>query len=269
MSQRRRLKNPPVVTVILTVQFTPALSALTMLDVVGVFDLFKDRYPVFAQINRAGPMIVNPLKGAVFDLTQPDQQLPRVAFTSEDSSRAIYFQDDRVSLSWSRQSGLDEPTDYPGYEGLRDSLLEEADRFVRWSSANNFPEVRPATAEVLYINAFRMDLGDRRRAMSEVFTFFNNPRKARMVALDFAWTEFVRPPELVAGAKDTSGLVHMQTSSGIAPTGKPVVTFQLTGTSQADHTWNEMKRTLDEVHDRIAEIFDAAIQDEVLQGDLP
>lgn len=269
MRERRRLKNPPVVTVMLTVQFEPALSSLTILDIARLFELFEAQYPVFTHVNRAGAMITDPrtiTPGGVIEVNALDR-LPRVSFSSPDLGRAIFFQDDRVSVNWQRQSPLDEETDYPHFDGLLESLNSELDTLLSWLQTNQFPSVVPSVAEVAYSNAFNLQIGDRRRSMSEIFTFFNNPRQAPMSAFNFAWSELVRPVEY--SGTEITGVLNMQTGIGLSPAGSPVALFSLTGNSVVTGDWDSLSEVLTEVHDRVAEIFDAAIQEEILKAELP
>jgi uncharacterized protein (TIGR04255 family) len=259
MTDAPRLKNPPVVQVMLTAHFEPALESLTMLDVATIFEQYRAKYPVFRQVPIVGTMAVEATPRQDRVETIASSALPRVMMGTEDQEFAVLLQTDRLSLGWMRQNPLSSAATYPGFREMKRRFDEELEVFHNWLKNNDFPDVSPDIIELAYNNAFEMGSEEQRRPISDVVTFFQNPRKARMSAFTVTWIELLRPEERVEA--ELSGSVRVQTGPGIGPDGSDVLLFNMTGSAAVKSgTWSGLDDSFDELHDRIVQIFAGCIQ---------
>ena len=245
----------------LTAHFGPPLESLTMLDVAAIFEEFRPEYPSFRQIPIAGSMSVDAIPREEAVETIVSSALPRVMMASADEEFAVFLQTDRISVGWMRQTPLSITATYPGFEEMRKRLDFELSRLQDWLRKNKFPDFAPDVVELAYNNAFDMGTEERRRLISDVLTFFKNPRKAKMTAFNMSWIELMRPEE--TDASQLSGSIRVQSGPGLAPDGTHVLLFNMVASAAVKgQQWSGVGATFEEMHDRIVQIFSGSIQPE-------
>lgn len=256
-----RLEFPPITEMVLTTQFEPSLLALGILDVATVFESFKDRFPVFKEVPQAGPMRPDP-RSAV---THAISAIPRLQFATEDLSRLVLFQNDRFSFAWQRTTSLEEQCDYPTFEPILEEYISERGRFLDAVRRLPFPEIRPLAIEVAYVNALTLGKEGKRRRVSDVVTFFDNPREAPLISLDVSWTELLRAEEQELRS-ELSGVVNVSCGPGNSPEGDPMLILSLTAVADARNVdWNDVS-LFEEAHAKISEVFKSSVRQEALKG---
>ena len=259
METIRDFDNAPVTQMVLTVSFGPQLSGLTMLDVADLYNGFKDRYPVFQQVPVAQPMsAAMPQQQPIFQFGPVPSMLPRALFADSLLQTSVMFQHDRLSFSWGRLAPLGERDTYPGHDAVIATLYDEIKVLQDWVSARGLPTLQPQVGELAYTNAFELTARGETRTLADIFTFYSNPRRARMNSFTCAWSE---------GGQSNPGEGHVNATVQAAalPDGQPGVLFQLLGLADlAGKSWMEARLQLQKLHDQIAEIFLGAVHPSVL-----
>ena len=97
--------NAPIVQLLLTMSFSPSLDDISIIDIAGLYEIFRPEFPVFRQIARAAPMSYTLIDNE--PIFPQITGTPRVAFSTADTSKKIFFQNDRLSLGWDRISTLE------------------------------------------------------------------------------------------------------------------------------------------------------------------
>ncbi|WP_174298867.1 TIGR04255 family protein [Sphingomonas bacterium] len=236
----------PIVQLFLTVSFTPALSDLSILDLADVQRLFRDEFPVFKQLKRAGPMSFQ-LEQNEPDLAQI-MGLPRLAFASESTGTQVLFQNDRVSFSWNRTSTLDAKPDYPGFDALFTQFKRHIGAIVSWAGARDI-EIAPSVGELAYTDAFTLQTEDGTpRCISDIFGFVSPPEKNPAYMFDYSWAESL--PDEQDGYLDV-------TASGPAssPDGVEVATLETTARFDASGGWSDLSRPFGSAHQAAHGLF--------------
>jgi len=228
-----------------------------MIDVVGVYDQFRSRYPVFQQVPIASKLVVQAVPRTGKEEVE-SSALPRVMMSTEDLEFSCLLQTDRFSVSWSRQLPLNEPCSYPGFAAMLQSLEAELSSVVQWFATHNYPDLSPDVIELAYKNAFLIDVDGASRSVNDIFTFFKNPRGIGMSAFSTTWIEPLR--EDSQAPEDLSGTITVTSGSGIGPDGDRVLLFNLTGLRNArSRSWNHLAASYSSLHDKMLDVFAGSI----------
>jgi len=255
--------NPPLIQVALTIKFAPALSSLTMVDVATLYSLFKERFPHFVQIGRAGAMGTDPRD---FIPDEIGSGLPRAHFFNPSEPYAMYFQDDRITVLWNRQTPLEIDPSYPGYKGVLNQMGDAVGLLRSWLDRQSFPPVVPIVCEIAYNNAFLAEVDGERRKLSDVFTVWKPERFPVMTGFNLGWVELLREAELERSPDQRStGIVTVGAGAGMTPDNKPVVLLNLIGTSTIpDNGWVLLPQPFNEIHEKLTEVFESLVEKSVL-----
>lgn len=265
MGKLRKYDNPPIVQVMVTVQFSAPIGGLSLLDIASLYERFEQAYPNFSQIGRAGAMIFSPYEAATINVS--DVVLPRVQFLDERLQCGVLFQEDRLSFLWNRIGALDTDANYPLFDAIKQRTLIELDNLRRWLSDNSFPDVLPAVAEVGYSNAFSAGTRESGRRVSDVFTYLKLPVDKKMSVFQCGWQELLRPNELSDDGKTDgiTGQIIVNSGPGTSPDGRAILLLNLTAVSSVD-SWEALTQILDEMHDRVGETFDNLVEPAALEA---
>lgn len=207
--------NAPIVHLLLTASFAPAIELLSIIDLAELFKLFEADYPVFQQLHRAGQMSANAQTGTF--MVENVSTSPRVSFTSADLSSFMFFQDDRFSMGWNRSTASDI---YPGFQAVYDQFERNLAIVNSWLSDRG-SNVVPVVGELVYTDVFAMPpvaLGD---ALSKTFTVMEPFGTFRTNSLECAWIE-----SLPEGGE---GFARVKVAGpALSPAGEPVLMFETT-----------------------------------------
>jgi uncharacterized protein (TIGR04255 family) len=202
----------PIKHLMLTVQFQPAMLSLNVTDLAGLRAIFADDYPIFNQLNRAGPM--------GFSLEQVGMPfsvgagMPRLQFVSSDLAYEILFQEDRVSFGWSRTAPFEAPSNYPGFESILARLGLIVKRISDYLSELDQPSASASSGEIVYTDVFIVPegkaFGD---SLPSIFNIFNAASPISTTGLNLVWNGELQLPN-VEGFTQTSILGPEMSADG-------------------------------------------------------
>jgi hypothetical protein len=225
---------------------------LTVLDLAAWAQAF-DRYKESHQLQPAAPIDLSAHPANVQFSIAPAIQLPRLLLRTVEGGRTVQFQADRFAVGWQRETPIGEPADYPGYEALRATWLDESARFHTWCQQRlgQVPSIR--LVELGYNNAAPMVVGDQRRRLSEIFRWVVPGRAVN--GFQVAWQEVFgkdRPD-----AARVAGLVAL----GAAPPVAEALIFNFTGFGPVDGRGDNpvAMGMFDALHERTLDMYSAAI----------
>lgn len=237
----------PVVQLLLTASFSPSLDFLSIIDLADLYALFREDYPVFQQVNRAAPMTADPSQ-----VQLPGIQvgaLPRLSFSTADSSRRMMFQSDRFSFGWARISDLSELSGYPGFDAIYGLFREYLQRVREWVSARGI-EISPHVGEIVYTDAFFVgaDGSVAGAPAADIFAIINPELRFPVTSIDCTWIEPLK------GGSD--GFVR-STASGpaLSPSGAYMMTLETTANFDLSGGWTVFDHGFDVAHRAGLEIF--------------
>lgn len=149
-----RFKRPPVVEVVIGVQFAP-LAAMHVGHLGLIWEQFKPKFPRFQPqmilphaIERKG--VHSPPLPALALLTATDQ-IHRVWMISKDESDLIQVQSDRFLRNWRRYHN--DEIEYPSYGGHnRPGFVEDYENFTRFVADQELGPIAIDQCEMTYIN---------------------------------------------------------------------------------------------------------------------
>lgn len=245
---------PPIVRLILTLQFQVAATSLTVLDLAALRALFESRFPVFHQVNRAGAMPIYPAQAVEHPFG-----MPRLSMSVEDLSMSLLVQDDRVSLAWNRLASLEEDPSYPGFSKMLEyaqGLFKEVIGFV---NANASEAVMASVGEVSYTDAFVVAKGGRiTKNLGDVFTCVNSIPDFRFGQLSLTYWKVMetRGGDPIDGSSETqiSGLTATAAGEAIVNL-QTTIRFSLAGADKG-----EVERLFIGAHDAAHGIFSKLVK---------
>ena len=253
MEPRTDTDNAPVVQLLLTVQFEPELTDLSIVDLADLFERYRERYPNFEQIVRAGPMSPDPITQTV---TLAAPAMPRVGFYTQARDEHVLFQEDRLSVGWQRVTPPGEPSGYPGFSQVEAQLMSEFDTLRSWLRDRFEVEIAPVVAEVSYTDMFPLHRGDVTLVenIGDVFRFAEPGGERPILFFSNSWAEPLG---------ENGG--HVQsTASGPLPQFGGLPGLQLESTARIDSRgpWSTLPRSLEIMHSHILEIFREVVKPE-------
>jgi uncharacterized protein (TIGR04255 family) len=119
---------------------------------------WRDEYPIVDEVPPLDPAIEReaPGMGATFQITSVPPMM-RYWFLSEDQSRLIQLQRDRLILNWRKvPTG---PQTYPRYAALREEFVRRIGQLVDFLSVHNLGDLAMTQAELNYINSLPVGQG--------------------------------------------------------------------------------------------------------------
>lgn len=243
------MPNPPIAQLVLTVSFEPTLDNLSIIDIADLFRQYERDFPIFQQVNRAGPMSTNP-----FEVKIDGGGMPRTMFANEALDWQVAFQNDRLSLLWARAKPLDQVPDYPGFTVVADRFASALATFKRWLEDRGMAIPTPSVAEVAYVDAFSINDSEsgRQRKMSEIIKTINPVLAFPMSSLQHSWTEPLR--------EGCDGYALVEITAPIALTdGTIALGFDTTVRIDARADWATVPDCLEYGHTVALEIFDRVV----------
>lgn len=240
--------NPPVVEMLLTVQFSPPLLNLNLLNIAELAGALKEQYPLFNQVDRAGPM--SPFHGqpAAFIASN----MPRIMLLSEDLSFRVYFQDDRLSVGWNRVVGLSDPANYPGFDEIFTRFESTVSILQEFVQRHGFDIVGPVVGELVYVDQFVVS--DNGTDISQYFSFLDPTLTLSMSSMNYT---MVSPHEASVGFTEAGVYGPFQ-----LPTGEFVFGLQTTvrfGINE--HGWDDLKGPFQEARQHANDTFQALVRE--------
>ncbi len=159
--------NPPIVEVALAVQFD-RLESLRSTQLGLLWLNFKDRFPKTEEHPPLAPIVE---EFGDHKVARPQVQFevlnrpptPRLWYLNETGTELIQVQQDRFAHNWRKVGGEDE---YPRYERIRDSFLEELRQFDSFLEEHQVGTLRPNIGEITYVN--HVDLGKGLQTFAEL-----------------------------------------------------------------------------------------------------
>ena len=149
--------RPPVTEVALSVQFEP-LATWRAVHAGLYWGEIKDKYPL-SETHPALPSAIERFDGVFPQQTQSinlsmnifgDADIARFWFLTQDKTRLIQIQRDRLVINWRKVIGNET---YPRYSNeIRPRLLEEWTRFSAFTQKQNLGDLKILQCEVTYIN---------------------------------------------------------------------------------------------------------------------
>lgn len=157
---------PPVVEVVIGVQFAEPLEIKT-LDVADVWEAIgKKDYATYRELRRLDPIL--PPNIVHFEISDaPD--FPRYLFKRTDGSGLVQFQRDRFVYNWTKPDNSP-PDCYPRYEVVIKEFLDHYKKIIKVLKAGNRPLPKPALMELTYVNLIEHNHTD----MSEISNVFRD-----------------------------------------------------------------------------------------------
>lgn len=181
----------PVTQVMITIQFN-AFRPLNALEIARLYSGFESEFPVFDQVQAAGPMAytLGQIEGSeAVEYEVPT--IPRLSFSTADGGQLILIQNDRFSYGWVKAHSIDEAKAYPGFEHVLENFERLFEGFLASITRVADGTVHPKVAEIAYINALpERDSGNNSIRLSDIYTFLN--RSDTPVAINgynYSWNE--------------------------------------------------------------------------------
>jgi uncharacterized protein (TIGR04255 family) len=185
----------PIKQVLLTVQFQPAMSQLNVLDLAAMRNVFADEYPLFNQVNRAGPMGYQP---EVTTMQFALAGMPRLQFLEAQLSFEVMFQEDRISVGWNRTTPFSATSNYPGFEAVL-ARFESAIKHIRmFLVERGYPDPTPVSGEIAYTDVFvAADPQDFSLSLTKIYNIFDsNKPLVGMTGINMAWNSELAVPDV-------------------------------------------------------------------------
>jgi uncharacterized protein (TIGR04255 family) len=242
--------DPPVTEVALGVLFRP-VPTLRAIELSALREQWRDDFPVAQEQPPLPPMAESQVLGApVVQFSVGPPLLSRLWFLSEDRSRLVQLQIDRLVVNW-RQSepGAKYPR-YPTVRGMFERHVRDLNRFI---SERNFGELVITQVEVNYINSIPVEagrLGHLEALLRGVETnpvhHLNAPEQAR-IQMVFPIADLGTPPVRM----------YVDAAPAAAADGTAVMRFSLTvrGTPSGGRIENAVE-FMDGAHAHIVRSFD-------------
>jgi uncharacterized protein (TIGR04255 family) len=164
-----KFEQPPVIEVAIAIEFVP-LPKLGVVHLVGLAQQWIDEFP---QVQEQVALPAQPDPGALLDATglqffQGIQPI-RLWLLQPDQHLLIQIQHDRLVLNWRRQDDMGSA--YPSYDFLRAEYATKWTEFYAYITSRDLGLVRPAVAEVIFVNNIPLDTAD----LSPVLTSLRPP----------------------------------------------------------------------------------------------
>lgn len=169
---RPSFKNPPVIEVVLGVQFEP-LQRLEIPHYGLFWSKIRDRFP---NAETKSPLNAHVESFGTVAKQEMSIQLlaefpsPRLWFSNEPGTELLQVQQDRFIFNWRQRN--DSP--YPRYERVRERFLELSQQFIEFLSSEGIGKIVPNQSEVTYVNhLLRGGLFQERGILEQAFSLWS------------------------------------------------------------------------------------------------
>lgn len=143
--------NPPIVEVVLGVEFTP-IDGLKTIHYQDIYDLFRENFPIFQDTQPLATSLDN-IEGDPLNQISPQADanptLPRLWCLSHEEDLQIQFQADRFVLNWRKRG---EQNVYPSFEKLAPMFKREFSRLKNHVRDEFEVDLNMSQIEVSYVN---------------------------------------------------------------------------------------------------------------------
>lgn len=147
-----KFKNPPVVEVVMGVQFDP-LDKMKAVHLGEFFSAWKADYPAATDMPPIPPATevfgdeVAGRRTLQISFGQPQAQIPRQWF-EDANGNLVQIQDDRFVVNWRKVEGQK----YPSYKKICPSFFKHYDKFKQHCEIMELGEISPDLMELTYVN---------------------------------------------------------------------------------------------------------------------
>jgi uncharacterized protein (TIGR04255 family) len=146
-------ENPPVIEVVLSVQFEP-LKRLKAAHLGLFWSELRDRYPNCEEKPPLSPSFESfetPSFPRELDVrVETTPPMPRIWFKNEAGTALIQIQQDRFIYNWIKTN---EPIEYKRYVRIKETFERELNIFLKFLGNEKLGDVVPNQAEITYINS--------------------------------------------------------------------------------------------------------------------
>lgn len=159
--------KPPVVEVACSIQFEP-LQGLHAGRLGMLWEIYRERYP---GVEQHPPLAAAreqfEAKTLRIGVSLEDAfPMPRLWFLNPGGTRLIQVQRDHFIVNWRK---LDTETEYPRYESIRDTLVDEFARFQDFLKTHDLDMTPVVQTELTYVNHIDARQSDgSRKSLSEI-----------------------------------------------------------------------------------------------------
>jgi uncharacterized protein (TIGR04255 family) len=226
----------------------------SVMDLASWVEHFNE-FPVVQQIS-ALPLADLPVAGPAqiqFQVIEAPM-LPRMLLRTADGRYSVQLQNDRFGFGWHRTEPIGDPTEYPGFEDLKDSWKEALDHFESWTQTRFRQRPAHRLVELNYSNAVPLEHAGRQKRLSEIFKFVQ-PIRRKVNGFNTSWIERIFPADSEAARK---GVVTCAVTMGIAPPALEVLAFTFTGLASVAPD-EQSEHILNDIHAKIREIYESVI----------
>jgi uncharacterized protein (TIGR04255 family) len=154
-------QRPPLVEVVLAVQFAELQGYKTLHGALLWNDKFRSAYPRFVEQPSLEPSfeVFSPQEpGARFEIKQmPMPPLPRLWFINDQDTELVQIQANRFIRNW-----RGEGENYPRYETLRESFFSDFQTIDEFFKSWNIGSMQPNQCEITYVNRLHLEGHDLR-----------------------------------------------------------------------------------------------------------
>lgn len=144
-----RFSNPPVAEVAISVQFDE-LARFELVHFGLFWERIRKRYPR-TEHHPPLPAVVELFRtqGRASLTVESGFPIGRCWYLSDNELRLVQIQPDRFVINWRK---LETEAEYPSYEALRLSFLEELDLFLSFVQEHELGQFEPTQCELTYVN---------------------------------------------------------------------------------------------------------------------
>jgi uncharacterized protein (TIGR04255 family) len=151
--------NPPLVEVVLSVQFSELRNYRTVHAGLLWERNFRQSYPKFFEQPPLNPTFetfgARSSGHAKLEITpMPGPPVPRLWFVNSDDTELVQFQSDRFVHNWRKILGRD---DYPRYEAIKDNFFMELKYIDDFVKKESIGQIEVNQCEVTYVNHIAVD----------------------------------------------------------------------------------------------------------------
>ena len=146
--------DPPVVEVVLSVQFSELREYRTVHAGLlwhrkfrDAFQIFSEHPPIGAAFETFGPQSTGEDRLRITQV--PGPPVPRLWFINGDRTELIQFQADRFIHNWRK---VQRGTEYPRYEAIRRNFFTELAEVQSFLEEENIGQIEPNQCEITYVN---------------------------------------------------------------------------------------------------------------------
>ena len=229
--------NPPVIEVLLSVQFAELEKFKTVQAGLLWNSVFKNKYHQISE----HPRIESSFEVIGKNLTQKTNleiairntpEVPRLWFISSENKELVQIQPDRFIHNWRK---IGEGENYPRYEQIRKKFFSELRLIRKFSKEENLGKIQPNQCEITYVNHIDT-IGKESKfwdSLHEVFNFWKKTSKSPIMengtilnSIEDTIIKFRQP--IISETGDFLGRLFISIEPAITPDKKKILRFVLT-----------------------------------------